>query len=256
MSKFITPKKSSSPAHVGDVRKGKTTMRFAALAALDSESDSEPEAPVDLVAFCRSMTTGVRWGDMFAAEQSAEMLAYAEALEEELAAGRLAAAAREEERAGREKDAALWPEREIWYQAFSTKLEARRSDCYDLANMSESDYEALMTWLYAGGWNIDFESREIVVAWPDDLPSRTWVSPRFTAKPKAQKSTGCVPRFCRTAACADASCRYVHGATMPRLNEPCAFGASCGASDPAKRALCIRMHPGETWTADLVVTRP
>jgi hypothetical protein len=70
------------------------------------------------------------------------------------------------------------------------------------------------------------------------------------------KKIGIVPRFCRTSACADAACRYVHADTIARINEPCNFGAACGASDTGKRALCIRMHPGEKWSADMVVHRP
>lgn len=67
-----------------------------------------------------------------------------------------------------------------------------------------------------------------------------------------------VPRFCRAAgACADEGCRYVHGDTIQRVNLPCNFGEGCGASDPTgvKRSQCLRMHPGEEWSADLVIRR-
>jgi hypothetical protein len=71
------------------------------------------------------------------------------------------------------------------------------------------------------------------------------------------KRNGCpVARFCKEGtACPTAGCRYVHGNTIPRVNEPCKFGAGCGSGDAAKRATCLRMHPGETWTADLVIKR-
>jgi hypothetical protein len=68
-----------------------------------------------------------------------------------------------------------------------------------------------------------------------------------------------IPRFCRAGAeCADLECRFVHADTIPRINEPCKFGAECGASDPTglKRSQCLRMHPGETWTAEMVIVRP
>jgi hypothetical protein len=71
------------------------------------------------------------------------------------------------------------------------------------------------------------------------------------------KRNGCpVARFCKEGtACPTAGCRYVHGDTIPRINEPCKFGATCGSGDVAKRATCLRRHPGETWTADLVIKR-
>ena len=74
--------------------------------------------------------------------------------------------------------------------------------------------------------------------------------------PKVKKAPAPVPRFCReAAACTKEGCRYVHGDTIQRIDKPCGFGAECGKGDPAKRALCIYMHPGEVWSADLVVTR-
>jgi hypothetical protein len=71
------------------------------------------------------------------------------------------------------------------------------------------------------------------------------------------RRNGCpVARFCKEGrACPTAGCRYVHGDTIPRIDEQCKFGAACGSGDAAKRATCLRMHPGETWTADLVVRR-
>jgi hypothetical protein len=71
------------------------------------------------------------------------------------------------------------------------------------------------------------------------------------------RRNGCpVGRFCKEAtACPTAGCRYVHGKTIPRVNEPCKFGEGCGSGDAAKRATCLRMHPGETWTPELVIKR-
>lgn len=74
-----------------------------------------------------------------------------------------------------------------------------------------------------------------------------------------KKAATVVPRFCREGTtCAKEGCRYVHGDTIPRVNEPCAFGAECGSSDPTglKRSQCLRMHPGEEWAEGLVIHRP
>lgn len=202
----------------------------------------------------QAMSSGSSWGD----------------LEEPTVFG--ASPSLEELEARKEKDM-LVQEDSIWNQSWSDRLGTYYADAYDLRDMTEDAYEACMTWLYEKGWMILQEDRDGVKAYPDNLPPRVWIAPpsRFEQlgesnhvhhevekKEGKGKSKGkCpVPRFCRDQACADAGCRYVHGDTMPRLNEPCNFGAACGANDPAKRALCIRMHPGETWTVDLVVHRP
>jgi hypothetical protein len=141
-------------------------------------------------------------------------------------------------------------------------------------NLSFSDYVDMMTWLYRTGWNVDKElsGRLCIFATPDRLPPRIWV-PDFSnccpdpeeeeeeeevARPvRVRVKSSVIPRFCRGCD-APSTCRYVHGDTIPRLNEPCAFGAGCGASDPTgvKRSQCLRMHPGETWSAELVIKRP
>lgn len=170
-------------------------------------------------------------------------------------------------------------ETDLWSQPWTADLESPFSDCYDTSALTEADYSALMTWLYAQGWDIQTETREYVQAYPDTLPPRLWVPDRFSALlrtshtvkhchsrvteaagPKKVKSA-CVPRFCRASSggvpCAEAGCRYVHADTMARLNQPCGFGAGCGASDPTgvKRGQCLYMHPGETWDATLVIHR-
>jgi hypothetical protein len=176
----------------------------------------------------------------------------------------------------------------IWGQPFARNLEMYWTDCYDTRPLTDAEYADCMTWLYDQGWEVEGEIRCGMKAWPADLPPRVWVAPRApsrfdglsSAEPQAQapvrasgdtrsvghqnrpagKKSVTVPRFCRASgggvACADAACRYVHADTMPRLDKPCGFGSSCGGSDPAKRAACLYMHPGETWSADLVITRP
>jgi hypothetical protein len=178
-------------------------------------------------------------------------------------------------------------EEEIWQQPFSTDLEEYWPETYDTRAMSDADYHALMGWLYSKGWWVDSYDRAGVRCWTDNAPSRRWDSAAMAPegelhvrwadmeepKPKAKACCGghgprpapakkgpvTIPRFCREAhACSAAGCRYVHGDTIPRLNESCAFGEGCGASDPTgvKRSQCLRMHPGETWTPELVIRRP
>jgi len=265
----------SAPKHVGDVRKG----RFAVLAESSSEDEAEI-APLKslqqliaanpiLSAMFDPPDPTVRWGDLdlqTPAQRAAEAAALAE-WEVEKAAASLASQVALE---------GLWAqEGGIWDQPFSRNLEMHGGDAYDFSDLTDAEYEACMTWLYANGWHVALANRQGASAFPDDLPPRVWMSDRFAAlleeAPVAEmpvatirvqkpKSKVTVPRFCRASAggvpCAEAACRYVHADTMPRLNKPCGFGALCGGTDPAKRASCIYMHPGETWTAELVVTRP
>lgn len=169
----------------------------------------------------------------------------------------------------------LRSEEDLFLQSFSRDMDMHYTSMYDTATMSDSDYEALMTWLYDSGWEVVSEHRRYVQAFPDNQPARVWVAPsRFELA--AQADSGCshshshahpvkkrapvaIPRFCKAAGdCTEEGCRYIHENTMPRLNQSCSFGAECGASDPTglKRSQCLRMHPGETWDSTLVITRP
>jgi len=246
--KAVAVAKAKAKARVGDASPVlpvplSPSQRLRALTASDPYADA--------------MSSGSSWGDL----EEPMVFGYTPTLEE------LDARKEKELRAQEES---------IWTQPWSERLATYYADTYDLRDLSEGEYEACMTWMYAQGWSIHEEDREGVKAYPDNLPPRVWIAPpsRFDqlVLPQAEtlketcchhevkekkKGKGPVPRFCRSVGqCADAACRYVHGDTMPRLNEPCNFGAACGANDPAKRALCIRMHPGETWTADLVIHRP
>lgn len=181
-------------------------------------------------------------------------------------------------------------EEEIWQQPFSADLEEYWPETYDTREMSDKDYHALMDWLYSKGWYVDSYDRAGVRCWTDNAPSRRWDAAAMApeeehhvrwadaeepkkacggaghshchghGRPPAKPKTVVIPRFCREghACAAGASCRYVHGDTIPRINDACAFGAGCGASDPTgvKRSQCLRMHPGETWTPELVIRRP
>ena len=166
-------------------------------------------------------------------------------------------------------------------QRFAINLEEVAPNTFDVTGLCHGEWVGLMTWLYAAGWNIDPATETpfrghcapLLVFKPADLPPRIWVEPEEcvrisvapsqaktekTAKTEKPAKSVVIPRFCRSTCCEDTACRYVHGNTIPRLNEPCGFGAACGASDPTgvKRSQCLRIHPGETWAADLVIHRP
>jgi hypothetical protein len=194
----------------------------------------------------------------------------------------------------------------FYAQPWARNVQWLGSDYLDLSALTEDEYVALMTWVYANGWYVPCdtstgtceecyaktekkdcphftgtgkpdESRFHVMCQPDMGPSRAWVRPnRFeiaaqlmtmpvatpapVALPKKVK-LAVIPRFCVKCAAAGSpeglpGCKYSHEDTIPRVNEPCKFGDGCGSGDPAKRATCIRMHPGEVWSEDLVICRP
>ena len=256
----------SAPARVGDARKSKGNT-FSQLAALsDSEETAVPCLQTMIAAdpFLQAMMRGdVLWGD----------LAYEEELAEDRRLGRVQPVFDAAARRQAEQDALSAQEAVLWDQPFARNLEMYWSDAYDLRALTDAEYEACMSWLYDQGWEVQCEDRNGFQGWPLDLPPRVWVTEsrapsRFMfmchqetpAPVRAGKKSAVVPRFCRASCggvrCEDATCRYVHADTMPRLDKPCGFGAACGGTDPSKRALCLYMHPGETWSADLVVKRP
>ena len=168
------------------------------------------------------------------------------------------------------------PEAEFWSAPWADKIHEKMPDIYDTSELSDVEYNDMMSWLYRNGWWVgDFE-RSWVSFEPDTMPPRRWCPPsedsvkvvRFGPTTtccghghKKEKKADNAPilRFCRAGAgCAEEGCRYVHGDTIPRVDRPCAFGASCGAADPTgvKRSQCLYMHPGETWSAELVIRRP
>ena len=231
-------------------------------------SDSEEEVPRPTLEalnendpYTQAMSSGSSWGDL-ALEEEGETPPMRLVSPVELAQRRI--------------DDLAVEEAEIWEQPFARALSTYFADCYNTQALTDDEYEECLTWLYEKGWSVEAEDRAGFKAFPDNLPPRVWVSPlaaRFEAlaapccsapepregpKVVRLKKKVAVPRFCRAgSACAElGTCRYEHGDTIARIDEPCSFGAACGASDPAKRGLCIRMHPGETWKADMVVRRP
>lgn len=116
-----------------------------------------------------------------------------------------------------------------------------------------------------GGWSTTPAPRQVQLA--GTAASKGLIHPPSKA-PKVEeplsapgsdvgRRNGCpVARFCKEGkACPTAGCRYVHGDTIPKINEPCRFGEGCGSGDAAKRATCLRIHPGEIWTPELVIKR-
>jgi len=260
----ITQTRTSRPSVLPTAGGGKksTVNRTFAILSMASSDDSEEEmTPRPSLAainendpYTRAMSTGSSWGDLALAEEG------------DTPPMRLISPV---EWAQRAIDNLAVEEAEIWAQPFARALCTYYADCYNTQALTDDEYEACLTWLYEKGWSVEVEDRAGFKAFPDNLPPRVWISPlaaRFDPLPVSapvdhcsvprMKKVGVVPRFCRTVCCKEAGCRYVHEDTIARINEPCNFGAGCGAADPAKRALCIRMHPGETWTADLVICRP
>lgn len=138
----------------------------------------------------------------------------------------------------------------LWSQPFAADLEMlnQAQDIYDCRRLTDDQYADFMTFLYENGWDVLHEERRFVQARTGSEPARVWVPPAVKF----------IPRFCREGTeCVAQGCCYVHGDTIPKVKEDCTFGAKCGASDPtgAKRALCIRMHPGEVWSAAACVHR-
>lgn len=168
---------------------------------------------------------------------------------------------------------------EFWSAPWAARIHEMGSDIYDTTELSDAEYNDMMSWLYWNGWWVGDFSRNTVPFEADNLPARRWCPPAEEEsvgptrvwsdccaghshghkKEKKSAETTQILRFCRAgAACAEEGCRYVHADTIPRVDRPCAFGDRCGATDPTgvKRSQCLYMHPGETWTADLVITRP
>jgi hypothetical protein len=138
----------------------------------------------------------------------------------------------------------------LWSQPFAADLEMmnQAQDVYDCRRLTDDQYADFMTFLYANGWDVRHEERRFVQALSGTEPARVWVPPAVKF----------IPRFCREGeGCEAQGCCYVHGDTIPKVKDECTFGAKCGASDPTgvKRALCIRMHPGEIWTSTSCVHR-
>ena len=263
-SKQVAPTKV--PRTVGDgARIGKS--RFASLSLSDSE-DEQVSRPVAVTIADCLLDEAVSWGDEYggsarcARPPAPIVYVYAPAPAPAAAVvPEVAAEVVEETEEVVEKD---WADAEtdMWMQPFAASLSVKNEniDLYDCRLMSDEDYAAFMTYLYANGWIVSHEERRWVQAGTGFEPARVWVPPSSvsTASAGGKKEKTVVPRFCREGEeCCTQDCRYVHGDTIPKVNRACGFGERCGSSDPTgeKRALCIYMHPGEVWSEESCVTR-
>ena len=163
-------------------------------------------------------------------------------------------------------------EEEFWAQSFTQNLDERIPDYFDTTGLTDDEFHAMLTWVYANGWQVDVCGRDSVKLVSDDGPSRRYIPDNFwevrsfgtahscdhSHKHDKKAKTSTIPRFCRAAVCEEADCRYVHADTIPKTNRACGFGEGCGASDPTgvKRSQCLFMHPGETWTTESCIHKP
>jgi hypothetical protein len=133
----------------------------------------------------------------------------------------------------------------IWHQPWARTLEARFNDVYDASALTPAEMIAMRRWFNTNGFRVTLYKDGSVKA------SNEALEPLDIAELKVKPR---VARFCvrcPTGAPA-ADCLYEHGDTLARLNEPCKFGDACKSP---QRATCLRMHPGEAWTADMVIHR-
>ena len=151
---------------------------------------------------------------------------------------------------------------DLFAEPFTDAMSEMNEDVYDLSEMTDEDFAALMTWLYAAGWGFATETRRTIDLDPTaNLPPRIWAGRCTDPEPapsKPPKKSMVIPRFCRegeTCPHKETTCHYTHGNTIPCVNEPCKYDKTCSGSD--KRAMCIRMHAseGQVWRPGMVVTR-
>jgi hypothetical protein len=137
----------------------------------------------------------------------------------------------------------------LWDLPCARFLDCHYNGGYDCSAMPEHDYATFMRYLYANGFDAVAHGhrQKVYAVWADLPPGRIWVN----TKPPPPVG---VQRFCVKCPAGSPAegCQYVHGNTISRINEPCRFAEKCTGP---KRASCIRMHPGETWSADLVIRR-
>jgi len=147
----------------------------------------------------------------------------------------------------------------LWEQPFARDLSVLWDDHYYTKRMTETDYDAFMTWISARGWSIPFRpdpTQESIVAVPDYLPPAKWLTRAEWEAKEAKRNAGRAPiaQFCRESAagikCRRPGCPYVHEDTMVRVNYPCRYGQRC-----RQIGTCIHMHPGEKWKPGMVIRR-
>lgn len=145
---------------------------------------------------------------------------------------------------------------------FASKLEMHTGSVFDMRGMSDSDWNTLMSWVYAHGWHVDSGNREWMSAWPESHSPKEW--PLGLSTPldwcvisgvliqRVEK----IARFCSYGDhCRNPHiCAYIHEDTMPVLKKPCTFGLTCGKR--TGKSPCAYLHPDEVWSPTLVRHRP
>jgi len=173
---------------------------------------------------------------------------------------------------------------DFWAQPWSAGLTELWSDAYDTSRLSDSDWEAMMTWLFDNGWDVSDWDRQGVSCEPDNAPPRVWIAPRIleelaeadAAAPRRGYSRSCGRRaFPEPAACCSHSAGVPSCAPKPAAKKVavviprfCRAGAACaeagcrythgdtipvqnkpcafdGRCSGDKRATCTYFHPSE-----------
>jgi hypothetical protein len=241
-------KNKNSVFAVGDAKNNQRTKSrvFSSFSMLDSDSDSEspaapaaPNAPTKAakpvkaeVTIADMLVSNIPWGDLLADEEDFIPIDLA-VVEVVRVWGPTA-----------EADA----EASLWAQPWAYNLELYCADNYDLRFLTDTEYQAMMTWLYQQGWAIEAEDRNGVEAYPDNQPPRVWIQPvaqRFNclhgpsdshghshshAAPKpvvplsapgsdeGRRRAAPRPIFCDGGEKCKEGCPYVHGDTIPVTN--------------------------------------
>ena len=154
---------------------------------------------------------------------------------------------------------------DLFAQPFAPYIIKRSSTVFDLSLLSDTEYESLMTWLYAAGWDLLVETRATITVDPEaHLPPRLWLdlgsttATTTTTATRSRRRPATIPRFCRhghNCPDQDTCCYYTHTDTIHCIDEVCGFDGNCCGE---KRKTCIRIHPseGQIWTPELVICRP
>ena len=151
----------------------------------------------------------------------------------------------------------------LFAHPFTAAMVELNEDVYDLTAVTDTDFAALMTWLYAGGWGFATETRATIDLCPPasaEAKSRVWFwdTNLYGVKPRVV-----ITRFCREGeACPHkaTTCNFTHGDMIHCVNKACGFDkpaeGKCCAGE--KRKTCIFMHAseGQIWSPALVVRRP
>ena len=153
----------------------------------------------------------------------------------------------------------------LFAHPFTAAMVELNEDVYDLTAVTDTDFAALMTWLYAQGWGFATETRATIDLCPpvsvstEAAKSRVW---SWNTAPYGPKPKPVIPRFCRDGkACPnkETTCHFTHGDTIPCVDKACGFDkpaeGKCCSGD--KRKTCIFMHAseGQVWSPTLFVRR-